>query len=1087
MAAPWHGKYTFPFNIDLPSISNKSEKVCVVGVVGKSSLHPQGGKALLIDELLQRQVFQNKIFADGNVSSANDCQLECFYNESQHVIYVHLIGIFDAYNLSLLCKKFYTELTEKGYLHVFANMKFTHAKALLLLFSICHIILIVHPGSSFDVSYLHLFRTLDTIRQKLQPHISDIIREFSVSNDWIQAARPCSPRALFIFQSCLLDPRYDGVSDNSVRSKLKSQKLPPIKKLEHALEDQIYRILRKSRIITNISGNSLFAIPANQEFVYVMTSDNEQNTDLVGFFLNQLHEQCFGSEDKESNPNEKHKFHTSSSSTFSDNRYQTKGEHSLTSFVGQHVELALTKGFDDNVGRHPTAAYFELPNCKVWMEIANKLYAFLITDEKESHGFGILNTLRTLIDIDGKFSEGRCGKVLPIASAAYQENLPSHYTNDYHLSKLAQALHIFTLHARGPVFDRYAQQLKEECERFWKNGRQLCEVISLTGNHCINPLHRLLDAIEDEYNKHLPGTNHASQFKLMSACDCGRQQSTKDDPFDAKAGNYDFYRKMQEECCATLEKIDFPIFQPSIKDFKAARITLPPRSPLTTIKRETPTKLDRESISTPTMSLPLSLGQSECSEGILPQDESSSHLIPTQETSPTEEQAELVLEVTEVIQQARDKPLVRQPSTTEYLPGMLHTESPPGLLPKFPSWSLVCLGPSSLYSHNIDFSELTVKIFLGVEYECPRGHRFICSAPDKVLKATGTGLVKDNANKITSSDMPLYFPCPCRSGKANIAQLMRVHVVTPKAPVHVTLNPRVKPAPESCPIFCLGNSEPVPLSQSAYWILRLPFVYVGEQTAYSPPKDFLSPTYGRLLKDMYGIAEATDHYEGILRAVFAVNRPAIYESTMELVVVVFDAKKLIIRAADIPKPEILLQIKLQQILNNFLKENNRLKITPNGFVFISKVSSEDSGNYMCSVIFCHYKELYGIWSTKEIRAEHVLYTLENLLCGASMYSVYMEAFNNIGTGSPSDTITVTTEGSDMQVLINVIALSKHQIIREGSAFVTIQLEAWPKTGCPVKTFSAEYKSVSGKEWAVADSNIRPTQKKIVISDLSPAT
>jgi hypothetical protein len=52
-----------------------------------------------------------------------------------------------------------------------------------------------------------------------------------------------------------------------------------------------------------------------------------------------------------------------------------------------------------------------------------------------------------------------------------------------------------------------------------------------------------------------------------------------------------------------------------------------------------------------------------------------------------------------------DKSLVRQPSTTEYLPGMLHASSPAGLLPQFPSWSLVCLGPSSLYSHNLGLQD----------------------------------------------------------------------------------------------------------------------------------------------------------------------------------------------------------------------------------------------------------------------------------------------------------------------------------------------------------------------------------------------
>ena len=43
-------------------------------------------------------------------------------------------------------------------------------------------------------------------------------------------------------------------------------------------------------------------------------------------------------------------------------------------------------------------------------------------------------------------------------------------------------------------------------------------------------------------------------------------------------------------------------------------------------------------------------------------------------------------------------PTQRQHSTTEYLPGMLHSNSPPGLLPKFPSWSLLQLGEYSSYN-----------------------------------------------------------------------------------------------------------------------------------------------------------------------------------------------------------------------------------------------------------------------------------------------------------------------------------------------------------------------------------------------------
>ncbi len=37
------------------------------------------------------------------------------------------------------------------------------------------------------------------------------------------------------------------------------------------------------------------------------------------------------------------------------------------------------------------------------------------------------------------------------------------------------------------------------------------------------------------------------------------------------------------------------------------------------------------------------------------------------------------------------------PSTTEYLDGMTHSDSPPGLLPRYSDWSLCCIGRASDY------------------------------------------------------------------------------------------------------------------------------------------------------------------------------------------------------------------------------------------------------------------------------------------------------------------------------------------------------------------------------------------------------
>ena len=89
-----------------------------------------------------------------------------------------------------------------------------------------------------------------------------------------------------------------------------------------------------------------------------------------------------------------------------------------------------------------------------------------------------------------------------------------------------------------------------------------------------------------------------------------------------------------------------------------------------------------------------------------------------------------------------------------------------------------------------------------------------------------------------------------------IAQLMRVHIVTPKAPVNVTLETKVRPAPPPCPEFVTGFSEPIKLSQSSYWILRLPYMYEDENEIYTPPKEgSRAAQHGFLLKGTYGVVE----------------------------------------------------------------------------------------------------------------------------------------------------------------------------------------------------------------------------------------
>jgi protein SMG8 len=268
-------------------------------------------------------------------------------------------------------------------------------------------------------------------------------------------------------------------------------------------------------------------------------------------------------------------------------------------------------------------------------------------------------------------------------------------------------------------------------------------------------------------------------------------------------------------------------------------------------------------------------------------------------------------------------------STEVYLVGLLNSESKPGLLPLFSSWSLISIGRNTSYNpqtglnqpgflpnhnflipweiviskgsisstdkqaskRNANFNKknpkapesgnlwsadqassqpapISIRAYIGMEYECPYGHRFICSGPDRIVKVSTNGNVKDDAYKLLNGDMPLYTACPCRNSKDTtpyMAQMMRVYIVTPSSAVNqiesnidykgsllsssppsatrsfaattqakqptktshlqIGLKPRVQPNPVPCPVFWPSPSQnSIYLTENSIWVLRLPYV-----------------------------------------------------------------------------------------------------------------------------------------------------------------------------------------------------------------------------------------------------------------------
>ena len=59
----------------------------------------------------------------------------------------------------------------------------------------------------------------------------------------------------------------------------------------------------------------------------------------------------------------------------------------------------------------------------------------------------------------------------------------------------------------------------------------------------------------------MPTLPHRSSVTFLSACNCGRRQSTRDDPFNLLDANYAFYSDLENDCCRDLERTPVPIFQ----------------------------------------------------------------------------------------------------------------------------------------------------------------------------------------------------------------------------------------------------------------------------------------------------------------------------------------------------------------------------------------------------------------------------------------------------------------------------------------------------------------------------------------------
>ena len=538
----------------------KHDKVLVVSVFGRSAkIDSTGDKAFIFDQLMQKDVFrfrllENETESDTSYDSSDDegitisensfrgsdkvePYIEGYHDKVNGRIYLHLKGNFDSKIFAKRCAE--EDMEEKDLHSFFSENKFAEAKLLLFLFHVSHLLVCYHETPYFDYTYVNLFQMLDSVRAKLHSslgnEISKNFRKFGLPKDVINHGRFCIPKLVFYFATAPMGLRGSKGTAELIKRDGKVSKNPPIRKLEFSIEDQIYRIFRRVKLISTSSATScLFSIPSRDGYVYVDNRENigskkhmSQNRDEMLGQLNQLFHETLNPRSKGMLGGE-----TSSDASDSENSLDAKcngltlgmpynykyivsneygkstnplskinfSKRSFSKFLLTHIDFLTKraeKGLTDGEERR---SIYELPTSLQWYYGASCIFR-LLGPPTEKIGFGddsVLSTtgfvransiLDSKTSIENRFSESRCAKALPNAITNYKEGLQSHYLYDYHQAKLLQAVTLFSHQSRGPSSKKYAELLVEECTAYWQAGRQMCEELSLTGHHCTNRKH----------------------------------------------------------------------------------------------------------------------------------------------------------------------------------------------------------------------------------------------------------------------------------------------------------------------------------------------------------------------------------------------------------------------------------------------------------------------------------------------------------------------------------------------------------------------------------------------------------------------
>ncbi|RWS27846.1 Down syndrome cell adhesion molecule-like protein Dscam2, partial [Leptotrombidium deliense] len=138
----------------------------------------------------------------------------------------------------------------------------------------------------------------------------------------------------------------------------------------------------------------------------------------------------------------------------------------------------------------------------------------------------------------------------------------------------------------------------------------------------------------------------------------------------------------------------------------------------------------------------------------------------------------------------------------------------------------------------------------------------------------------------------------------------------------------------------------------------------------------------------------------------------------------------------------------------------------------------DESNAIDGYLLYQRKESASEWREIRLQGQQTSYVGLNLNCG-TRYQFHLVAFNKIGRGEQSDTITVKTDGSVP------VAPDRQSVVSVNTSTATIHLDAWHHGGCVINSFKVRYRLQGAKSDWTEIHNINE-DRQLELQGLQPA-